>query len=72
MPRITPLLQCEQLQENLATLTDKYYLLMKQNKLKLADIAELTGVTPQAVGSQFRRRRMTLETAIAIEMLVGD
>lgn len=69
MPKVRPLTQEQQIEYEWSQISEAIYLDCKRLGIKNKDLAEVIGVTPEAISHQFSNRRVQMPTRIAYEKL---
>lgn len=71
MPRVRPLTQEARWQSRDEYVANKCVCLMYSYGVKQKEIASLLGVTEGAISHQFKKKKLTLETVLAVVQLTG-
>ena len=69
MPKVRPLIAEQQIEYEWSKISEAIYLDCKRLGIKNKDLAEVIGVTPEAISHQFSNRRVQMPTRIAYEKL---
>lgn len=72
MPRIRPLLREDKLKYRVEKECFEAEKLMLLHRISKTEIAELQGITPQAVSAQFRVKHITIDTRCAIDQIIEE
>lgn len=69
MPKVRGLTQEQRLSNQEGLLADRCDVLLYEKKVSKSKVAEYVGKTPQAIGKQFRSKRLSVDVLIAIVTL---
>ena len=72
MPRVRGLTDTQKIQYQKERVVDQLELMMRHKRIKRKTVADMVGLTPQAISNQFVHRNVSLDTVIAIVTLSDD
>lgn len=72
MPKLRPLLRTDQVKYRRKLLTAQLERELHKHKIHKKEIAELIGISPAAITYQFTKESVTIETYIAVTLLIEE